>query len=50
MANAASTETQVAWFEGKWQGQGLVVHKNMAYKEMSEFKVLRTSPATIVNV
>ena len=38
------------WFEGVWSGTGTVVHKNIQYLERSEFKVLRTSPATIVNV
>ena len=38
------------WFEGVWQGTGMVVHKEMPYNERSEFKVLRNSPATIVNV
>ena len=38
------------WFAGKWQGQGLVVHKQIPYKEMLEFKVLRTEPCTMVCV
>jgi hypothetical protein len=41
------------WLEGKWQGAGSVIKDGIPivqYKEMSEFKVLKTAPATIVNV
>ena len=47
MAEASPT---LIWIEGKWQGRGTVIHKNLPYIEISEFKVLRTSPAVIVNV
>jgi len=49
MAQVAPT----LWLEGKWQGTGSVIKDGtpvVEYKEMSEFKVLRTSPATIVNL
>ena len=50
MATTQAPSTSSCWLEGVWQGRGTVVHKNMAYNERSEFKVLRTSPCTIVNV
>ena len=44
------TTGQAIFLAGKWQGQGSVKPNGPQYLEMSEFKVLKTSPVTIVNV
>ena len=41
------------FFEGKWQGEGIVVKEGtegIPYAETLEFKVLRTTPAVVINV
>jgi hypothetical protein len=53
MGDTTMMDAPTLWLEGKWQGTGSVIKDGIPivqYKEMSEFKVLKTVPATIVNL
>jgi len=43
-------QNELPFFIGAWKGQGVVEGKGITYNEATEFKVLKTSPITLINL